>query len=774
MKKSILTYTLLLVGISNVTNAVETKTYLFLPDKSIVLQTGGLMGIHEVHTVTGRFQLTTDFDTGIASFDEVDAILSESPFLYTRSLDVLFNMTELNGSIISDTKINFVGKTAETYPVDVNLVVTLRNNSVELTGGTFPPCCDFFIYNLDAVAHEFPQTYYVDGVNGDDNNEGLSPKTAFATIQKGIDTAYDGDTVIVYPGLYTENINYLGKNITLKSTEPNNLDRVKGTTIAGMVVFRGTEGPRCTLTGFNIDGYINGFDWEIDPNGDNHTHATISHCVLENFWTGCGQLIYACDGTISNCIVANIGYMCLRPSPIPAIVGCHGLFKNCTFAAVMDGFEVFEGGTCTIENCIIYRSSPIIVAKGATLNISYCDLQGALDWIWISGTVNWGPGNIDNDPCFARLGDFQTEGDYHLKSHAGRWDPKSQTWVQDNVTSPCIDAGNPGCPTGNEHAPDGNRINMGAYGGTAQAGKSPPNWRSIADLTNDRIVDSNDLKIFVGYWLQKGGCIPSDFDRSKFVDFDDFAIFGQQWSYPSALEPGIVYQVEDCNMKAGQNQPSATYLNDTRFSVRVEGSYIHLKDLITANCCLDEIELQMTVEDGLITIREIEHLTTPCFCICDYPTTATLGPFEPGIYLLEVIDIDGKSLGIVEVAIGGSPGPGIAYQIEDCNRDASDVFAAEPTDLTRFKVTVEGPNIHFKDMMTANCCPDKLELEMAVEDNLITVYETEYTSEGCRCMCSFPITATLGPFEPGNYTLEVYETTGGFIGSTTITIGPGR
>ena len=35
-------------------------------------------------------------------------------------------------------------------------------------------------------------TYYVDP-NGDDNNDGLSWETAFATIQKGIDDANDGE-----------------------------------------------------------------------------------------------------------------------------------------------------------------------------------------------------------------------------------------------------------------------------------------------------------------------------------------------------------------------------------------------------------------------------------------------------------------------------------------------------------------------------------------------------------------------------------------------------
>jgi hypothetical protein len=370
----------------------------------------------------------------------------------------------------------------------------------------------------------------------------------FNSIQLAIDSASDGDIIIAQPGLYQESINFLGKNITLTSTNPANPNIVAATIIGyddgneAIVTFRGSEDTNCTIVGFNINGSIEGYDWTIDPAGENHTHATISYCRLEG--NEGGPSISGCDGTINNCVIAdNINQGKIIPIVYPAIFYCHGLIKNCTIANnnCASAIELGEGGETTIENCIIYGNTgdQIFADCPATVSIRYSDVEGGLDGIWLFGldcTLNWGPGNVDEDPYFARVGywDFNEpwtffEGDYHLQSEAGRWDPNTSTWVTDANTSACINAGNPGCPVSSEPLPNGNRINMGAYGGTATASKTPANWRSIADLTNNWVVDYNDLDVFIDYWLDVGQCIPSDLNRSQSVDFTDFGIFADNW-----------------------------------------------------------------------------------------------------------------------------------------------------------------------------------------------------------------------------------------------------
>lgn len=85
-----------------------------------------------------------------------------------------------------------------------------------------------------------------------------------------------------------------------------------------------------------------------------------------------------------------------------------------------------------------------------------------------------GDGNFSADPLLADL----AGGDFHLKSAAGRWDPAASGdaggWVVDPVTSPAIDRGDPAADFSREQWPNGGRLNLGVYGNTPQASRTPP------------------------------------------------------------------------------------------------------------------------------------------------------------------------------------------------------------------------------------------------------------------------------------------------------------
>jgi len=135
--------------------SAETSTYVFLSDQSTVIQTGGIAGVHETYSIEGQLQLTVDFDAGIALFHQVDAnLIEESSFLYTQSLGVLFNMTELIGTVVGDMTVKFEGKTTDGTNTNILLRLAFTGASAHLVGETIPPpgSADFFNYKMDAVA----------------------------------------------------------------------------------------------------------------------------------------------------------------------------------------------------------------------------------------------------------------------------------------------------------------------------------------------------------------------------------------------------------------------------------------------------------------------------------------------------------------------------------------------------------------------------------------------------------------------------------------------
>lgn len=84
----------------------------------------------------------------------------------------------------------------------------------------------------------------------------------FSSIQVGINTASAGDTVLVDPGMYVENINFIGNNITVASLYLTTQDTsyisetiIDGNQNGSVVTFENGEDSTAVLCGFTL---ING------------------------------------------------------------------------------------------------------------------------------------------------------------------------------------------------------------------------------------------------------------------------------------------------------------------------------------------------------------------------------------------------------------------------------------------------------------------------------------------------------------------------------------
>ncbi len=333
----------------------------------------------------------------------------------------------------------------------------------------------------------------------------LTNGTHYDYIQHAIDAATTGDAIEVQQGTYPEKLHFRGKGVTVTSTRPEDRQVRAATVIEGsgqIVVFADGEDSNSVLAGLTISGGSVGIycgasaplisDCAIVHNSGagvklwDQANPTIAYSEIAG--NGTGVEMWEVRGTrftrinkttLQNCLIAG--------SRKDGIWGGRPTLQNCTIADNV-GYGI-NSVLVKANSSIIYFNhlgGENLKIESTTSILTYNDIQGG----WT------GEGNIDADPCFVRQGVWLSPssvmypsfdaiwegGDYHLKSKGWTWSAQ-QPWVSYDVTSPCIDAGDPTLPLGEELL-DGQpvgaegigpnlRINMGAYGGTTEASLAP-------------------------------------------------------------------------------------------------------------------------------------------------------------------------------------------------------------------------------------------------------------------------------------------------------------
>jgi len=297
------------------------------------------------------------------------------------------------------------------------------------------------------IKKEDSYTHYYVSPDGDDKNYGTSWNEALQTIQLAIDASYDGDTVWVAEGTYSERINFKGKAITLTSINPTDLNVVAATIIDGggdqsqlqenkpktgsVVTFAKGEDAKSVLTGFTVTGgYAAGKDW--DGNGGGiicyQSSPTISNCIIMGNDTqncGGGIYLYQSKATISYCLIGEYKPLLQgrsNPTEVPPFFLSRniadfggGMFcdysspiiEYCTIfgnAAYEDGGGIYNyESSPTLTDCLVWGNSDRggwdehAQIYGGTPHVDYCFIQS-----WTGSLDPNGVGNNGVDPSSAR------------------------------------------------------------------------------------------------------------------------------------------------------------------------------------------------------------------------------------------------------------------------------------------------------------------------------------------------------------------------------------
>ena len=222
-----------------------------------------------------------------------------------------------------------------------------------------------------------PQTWHVTTTGSDVTGNG-SEANPFSTIQHGIDTASHGDTVLVHPGVYRENINFNGKNITVGSlfVTTGDEDYILQTVIDGnrnghVVTFANGETATAMLNGVTVtNGYAHGVPASGTYGGGvfcNYSSPTMTHLRVtfnEATHEGGGLYFGNCSPTVQDVTVTN------------NLAGSGG------------GGIRYSGGSVSLENVVVTHNSARLAGSG----IQFYHAEGTIKNALIADNFGSGQG----------------------------------------------------------------------------------------------------------------------------------------------------------------------------------------------------------------------------------------------------------------------------------------------------------------------------------------------------------------------------------------------
>jgi len=345
----------------------------------------------------------------------------------------------------------------------------------------------------------------------------------FTVIQDAIGAAINGDTIVVHPGIYYENIYFGGKNITLRSVDPEDDEVVASTVISGgidgsVITFEGTEDAMCSLSGFTIKygsaycgGGISGGNLYADPQV--WSLAEISNCTIsDNFARELGGGIFGCDGEIKNCNISDNW----SDGHGGGLFGCYGAISSCTISDnTADGSYAAGGGLSdcngTISGCTISDNESNCYGGGlanCNATISFCEVTGNLSGDHGGGlyecdgpisyctiTVNMTHESVGDDGG----GLFECDGPITNCSISYNWAGSSGGGLAycDGLISYCTIIGNSATQYGGGLCGGGTVANCMIIGNSAQSGGGVSSWSGT--MSNCLISDNEAL------WWDGGG-----------------------------------------------------------------------------------------------------------------------------------------------------------------------------------------------------------------------------------------------------------------------------